>query len=76
MSQKENKDTSVRITKHIQHQISYLKTLLNLTSDDKRFFLEDAIEYAVDFTIRNDKTLQEEHNNLRYNIERGRIYQM
>jgi hypothetical protein len=56
--------------------VLYLKRLLNITSDDKNFCQEDAIQYAVRFTLENDKSLESVHNELTYITDRGRLYEL
>jgi hypothetical protein len=67
-------DTTVRITKHIREKLVHLKTMLNITSDDKRFCFEDVIDYAIDFTIKNDKSIEKIRDELTYAVHRGRLY--
>lgn len=49
--------------------------MLNITSDDKRYCLEDTIKYAIDFTIANDKSIEKVRDQITYAVYRGRLYE-
>lgn len=70
-----NNDTTVRVTRNIREKIMHLNIMLNKVSDDKRYCLEDAIDYAIDFTVENDKSIEKIYNELTYAVYRGRLYE-
>ncbi len=75
MQKAKNEDTSIRVTKHIRNEALDLKRMLNITSDDKRYCLEDTIKYAIDFTIANDKSIEKVRDQITYAVYRGRLYE-
>lgn len=74
MSQEKSYDTSIRVSKIIKDEVNNLKDILNITSDDKRFCLEDTIRYAIRYTLENDKSIEKVREEIMYAVHRGRVY--
>lgn len=68
------KDTSLRITQELSDDIFYLKKILEMAKE-KGYSKEQAVEYAVKYTVENDKELYYTHKMIKYNVEKGRVYE-
>jgi hypothetical protein len=66
-----NNDTTVRISKDKDLELSYVKGLLSLV-DKKNYSKDDIIKYALDFVLDNDEKIKQIHRSSKYYIERGR----
>lgn len=69
------KDTSLRITQELSDRIFYLKKILDMAKE-RGYSKEQAVEYAVKYTLENDKELYHTHKMMQYNVEKGRVYEL
>lgn len=72
---KQDNDTTVRLSKTTSDKLSRLKDMMQLI-DKRDYSKSEVVEYMVKYMLENDIDLKEMDERVKYNIEKGRLYEL